>query len=218
MPMQLINLDHSPYAARIRIQIRKKNLPIEVIPPPVALKSDEFKQRFTLGKVPVLLLEDGGYLPESVAIMEYLEDSFPTQALRPKSALAAARSRVMVSYADTHLGPALFPLFRLLLGVDPNVDAAKQAAAMRVEFDKLDRWLQQDTPLEQRALHLGDIALIPTLWYCTALLPIVQQPNVWEEFPQVVAWWRWVNTDPAVVATLEEMTTAFNAFAASLKK
>ncbi|MCB0197996.1 MAG: glutathione S-transferase N-terminal domain-containing protein, partial [Anaerolineae bacterium] len=57
--MKLINLDHSPYAARIRIQIRKKNLPIEIIAPPLPLKSPEFMQKFTLGKIPLLELDDG---------------------------------------------------------------------------------------------------------------------------------------------------------------
>ena len=216
--MKLINLDHSPYAARIRIQIRKKNLPIEIIAPPLPLKSPEFVQKFTLGKIPLLELDDGSYLPESVAILEYLEDCYTAIPLRPKSAVATARMRVLMSFADTHFGPALFPLFRALINPDAEINREQQIAAIRAELGKLDRLLAEDIPLSNRTLHLGDITLVPTLWYATAVLPLFGEADILGGFERVLAWWAWVNKDAEISCTLAEMDTAFRAFASTLKK
>lgn len=104
--MRLINLDHSPYAARVKIQILQKQLPIEFIAPPLELKSEAFLQAYPLGKIPLLELDGGQYLAESIAIMQYLEEVFPQPSCMPAKALERANMRVMMSYTDTHLGPA----------------------------------------------------------------------------------------------------------------
>ena len=72
--MKLYNLDHSPYATRVRMQIHKKGLEIAIEPPPDALGTPEFLARFPMGKIPVLELDDGSQLPDSWVIMDYLEE------------------------------------------------------------------------------------------------------------------------------------------------
>ena len=57
--MKLINLAHSPYAARVRILAYAKGLELELVPP-AGLSTPEFKQFNILGKVPVL--DTGEYL------------------------------------------------------------------------------------------------------------------------------------------------------------
>ena len=66
--MKLYNLDHSPYASRVRTQIRKKGLDIEFAAPPVELRTPEFNQRFPMGKIPVLELDDGSQVPDSWSV------------------------------------------------------------------------------------------------------------------------------------------------------
>src|SRR5207244_869525 len=46
-----------------------------------AHKSPEFKQKNSLGQLPVLELDDGSHLSESVAICRYFEELHPTPAL-----------------------------------------------------------------------------------------------------------------------------------------
>ena len=101
--MKLYNLDHSPYATRVRVQIRKKELDVAIEAPPVALGSPEFIQRFPLGKIPVLELDDGSQLPDSWVIMEYLEDVMPALPLRPQGARACAHMQLLARYTDTYL-------------------------------------------------------------------------------------------------------------------
>src|SRR5262245_34715467 len=91
MPMQLYHADLSPFAARIRLAIYAKALPIALAPPPGGLGSEEYKRLNPSGKVPALVLDDGSVLPESEVILEYLEDRFPAPALRPSTAEERAR-------------------------------------------------------------------------------------------------------------------------------
>ena len=81
--MKLYNVPLSPFAARCRIQIYAKKLPIELVDPPGGLGSESYRRLNPTGKVPALQLDDGFVLPESAVIGEYLEDRFPEPALRP---------------------------------------------------------------------------------------------------------------------------------------
>lgn len=210
--MKLVNIDHSPYAARVRIQVRKKNLPVEMIESPVPRKTPAFFQAFPLGKIPLLQLDSGEYLPESIAIMEYLEDCFPAPALRPDSPLQRAHMRVLSGFTDTHLGPALSPLFRVLLLADAGVDKVAQLGAVRAELEKLDHWLAATTSPAERSLHLGDLVLAPTFWYALTLASLFGNGNIHSGLQQVQNWWTWVNNDTEVERAVGEMDSAFRTF------
>jgi len=69
--MKLYDLSNSPCAARLRIQIRLKNLPVAMDEPPFALCSSEFLEAFPPGKLPLLLLDDDSTIAESTVIMDY---------------------------------------------------------------------------------------------------------------------------------------------------
>src|ERR1700710_1641688 len=54
----------------------------------------EFRSKNPLGQIPVLELDEGGrrvFLTQSLAIIEYLEERFPTPALLPREPVARAR-------------------------------------------------------------------------------------------------------------------------------
>ena len=64
--MKLYSSPFSPYAARVRAQIRLKNLPIAIEPPPGGLRTAEYRAVNPTGKVPALLLE----LPDRNAVIK----------------------------------------------------------------------------------------------------------------------------------------------------
>ena len=110
--MRLFNLDLSPFAARCRIAIRKKGLPVELVPPPEGgARSDAYRLLNPLAKIPALVLGDGAVIPESEVILEYLEDAFPEPPLRPSLPEARARMRLLARIADLYLVP---PMGRLV--------------------------------------------------------------------------------------------------------
>jgi len=103
----------SSCAYRVRIVLGLKG--IEYEPRFVHLVRDggeqyrsEFLQKSPLGQVPVLELEQAGapvFLSQSLAIIEYLEERFPTPALLPKDALARACARELAQIVNSAIQP-----------------------------------------------------------------------------------------------------------------
>src|SRR3981081_1616370 len=91
--MRLYSENSSPFSAPVRLAIYAKGLDIEIEPRPGGLLSANFHAINPLGTIPCLMLENGVPLPESAAILEYLEDKFPAPPLRPESAEARAHVR-----------------------------------------------------------------------------------------------------------------------------
>ena len=94
--MQFYYGSGSPYSWRVQLVLEEKGLPYE----PVLLsfdkgehKSPEHLRRSPHGKVPALT--DGAVtLYESTAIVEYLEERYPTPPLLPADPVARARLRI----------------------------------------------------------------------------------------------------------------------------
>ena len=210
--MQLINLNHSPYATRVRIQIYKKALPVDIVAPTLALKTPEFMSEYPLGKIPLLVVDNNQILAESVAIMEYLEDVFVNQPLRPQNALEAAKSRTLASVTDTHLAPVLLPYFKAMMLPDFTFDEQAQYALVRETLTKIDRWLHTNLRINNRSIYLGDIVLAASYWWVNVVLPNDGNNKVNKDLPALNAWWQWVSSDEAVDRGIHEMETAFTAF------
>jgi glutathione S-transferase len=69
---------------RVTIYLAEKGLSIEIVTVDVAAgehKTPQFLTKNPAGLIPVLELDDGSYIPESSAIVEYLEDIHPEPSL-----------------------------------------------------------------------------------------------------------------------------------------
>lgn len=217
--MKLYDLGISPFSARVRIVARLKNLPITFEVSPDPLRSDEFKAKFPLGKIPLLLLDDGSVIAESWVIMEYLEDAFPAVRLRPADPLACAQMRVLGRFADLYLGPALFPLFGQLTAlVRDAAMVQRQLTATADEVKKLARLIESMPVLGERPLDLGDIALLATMYFVDAIPPLFESRSVLPEYPSVQRWWDRVRGNSAVSLTLGEIESGLQRFLSSIGK
>lgn len=216
--MQLLSSNFSPYSTRVRIQIRKKQLPISIaapVNPP--LRTPEFANTYALGKIPVLLLDDGTSLGESWAIMEYLEARFPDISLRPADALGIAHINMLARYADLHLSPALFPMFVALLSGKP-IDSTQEIARLQQELQKGERLLTALPPFRQRALTIGDIALATNLFFAIETPRLFGCEQMLQPYAQLSDWWQWVNEDVEVRQGIAEMHTALQDFVTSKQR
>jgi glutathione S-transferase len=210
--MKLLNLNHSPYATRVRIQIRKKGLAIDIVAPDLPLRTPEFLAKYPLGKVPVLQCDDGSSLSESTVIMEYLEDTQSGVSLRPDTPMARAQMNLLIRYADTHLGPnALFPIFKMLMAPGEK-DFTSLLPLLKSELQKGENLLKSMPSCQERSLHLGDIALVPTLTYVIELAPLLGMSHVLSDYPVLNSWWQWVLSDAVVADSVAELVAAFKAF------
>jgi len=83
--MKLYNEDNpAPNPRRVRIFLAEKGITMPFVHVPMrqgAHKSAEFMVKNSLGQVPVLELDDGSTLSESIAICRYLEELHPAPSL-----------------------------------------------------------------------------------------------------------------------------------------
>jgi glutathione S-transferase len=100
----------SNYFNVVRAALIEKQLNFEVVITG-ARQDAAFLALSPMGKVPVLETP-GGWIAESVAILEYLDDAFPALSLRPTDVMARARGRQIINVVQMYVeAPArsLFP-------------------------------------------------------------------------------------------------------------
>src|SRR5687768_15157004 len=108
--MQLISLPVSPFAARVRIAIYAKDLNVTLVLPPAGWPKVSHRSIGPIGRVPVLICDDG-IIPESQVILEYLEERFPdARRLLPQPAKERAHARLFSRVVDLYLMPPIVSL------------------------------------------------------------------------------------------------------------
>ncbi len=117
--MQLYGFWRSLATYRVRIAFNLKGIAV----PEIMIDLDrgeqheaKFRQLSPMGAVPALILDDGTALTQSLAILEWIEETEPTPPLLPKNPVARARARALclVTAADTH--PLVVPRVQAYLG------------------------------------------------------------------------------------------------------
>ena len=106
--MKLYGYWRSSSAWRVRIGLGLKGLDYDYVG--VHLKNGEqlgsaHGARNPMHQVPVLELTDGTRLTQSVAILEWLEETHPTPPLLPAEPLARARCRALVEVVNSGIQP-----------------------------------------------------------------------------------------------------------------
>ncbi len=92
--MRLFDGGRAPNPRRVRVFLAEKGVEVPLVPVDMGAmghKSDEIAGRNPLRRLPVLELDDGTVITESVAICRYFEELHPDPALFGKGALGRAR-------------------------------------------------------------------------------------------------------------------------------
>jgi len=106
--MQLYNYFRSSASYRVRIALAIKGLDYDYLP--VHLVKGEHQQpaytaRVGDALVPTLVTDDGAALVQSMAIIEYLDETHPTPALLPADPLARAQVRALAQMVACEIHP-----------------------------------------------------------------------------------------------------------------
>lgn len=106
--MQLYNYFRSSASYRVRIALRLKGLDYDYLP--VHLVKGEhqqptYTQRVGDALVPTLVTDDGAALSQSMAIIEYLDETHPTAPLLPATPLARAHVRALAQMVACDIHP-----------------------------------------------------------------------------------------------------------------
>ena len=98
--MLLIGMFDSPYVRRAAISMRRLGLPFEHRNWSVGADFDRIREFSPLGRVPVLVLEDGTPLVESSAILDAIDDrAGPSRALLPATGISRREALRLMSLA-----------------------------------------------------------------------------------------------------------------------
>ena len=151
-------------------------------------KEPEHLARNPFGTVPTLELDDGTFLVESLAIIEYLEDKFPDGALISGTPEEKGKARDVERIIDLRLGGPMGAFGHMTnspLGLPPDPEgAAEMEKKMQTPLDYLEALLA-----DGRSLLLGDR---PSIADCTlqASLQFVRfvEADVIGERPLLRAW------------------------------
>jgi maleylacetoacetate isomerase len=106
--MKLHNYFRSSASYRVRIALALKGLPFDYVPVHIAKgahKEAAFAAKSAAQLVPLLELDDGRVLDQSMAIIEYLDETHPEPALLPRDAFARAQVRALAQSIACEIHP-----------------------------------------------------------------------------------------------------------------
>jgi glutathione S-transferase len=174
--MPLYDFPQSPNCRKVRIYLSEKGLQVPLRPVNLLAgeqSSPEYLRRNPFGAVPILELDDGAVIPESLAIIEYFEEIHPAPPLLGTNPLSRALVRAWERRAE--LGVALqatrrffhsSPFFANRVEQNPKVvEEAGQTLRARLTLfnDQL-----KNTEWVAGAFSLADITLLVGIDFAAA--------------------------------------------------
>ena len=97
--VRLYHLALSPFCRKVRLVLAEKRIEVELVEDRFWEPGSEILRRNPAGKLPVLRL-DGRMMAESQAICEYLDETHPTPALMPPTAIERYEVRRLCAWFD----------------------------------------------------------------------------------------------------------------------
>ncbi len=207
--MRLYSENSSPFSAPVRVAIYAKGLEIEIEPPPGGLLSAKFHAINPLGTIPCLILESGVPLPESAAILEYLEDKFPHPPLRPDGAEARAHVRLMQRIGELQITTPLVELARLDGHATSDPTFSTWLTRLIRGLSSLQIYLRNEGLAAGPDLTLADCQLAPALFLLPKVARQIGKPNLLAAYPPLLRYVEAVRAHSAVRRVLDEMAPAW---------
>jgi len=205
----------SPYVARVAFAARLKGLTLIPELPPGGIKSAEFLHLNPIGKMPAMEV-DGRPLAESMVLLDYLEDAYPTPALLPASAYERAQSRLLGRIVDLYVTVQARYFFTNMNPATRKADeVAAGVLAYRKSLEQLEHFMGPGPYAVGSTLGYADVAMMPCLQMMASVAGACVVVDPYDGLPRLGSWWRKLQTDPVTVAFIDEYHNAFMNFMAS---
>jgi maleylacetoacetate isomerase len=163
--MKLYGFWRSLATCRVRIALNLKGVPFEEVPIDLVRgdqHADQYKAVNPQAVVPALVIDDDAPLFQSMAIIEYLEETYPKPPLLPANARARARVRglAQIIASDTH--PLIVPRVREFLEKELSIEEARR-----------NRWVQNWVMKGLQAVEAQLVKTTETARFCDGTTPTV---------------------------------------------
>ncbi len=204
-PVKLYNHAQAPNPRRVRVFAAEKGIPIALENVDIlagASRTPEFLAKNPSGGVPVLELDDGMHLAESVAICRYLEALHPEPNLLGRDAREQAEiecwNRRMELELFNTIGRTIAntsPVFQGLWKQFPDYGEA-QRAAVHKRLERMDRELNGKKFVAGDRFTIADITAMVAIDIGGMLAGIKIAP----EFAELTRWHKSVSSRPSAKA------------------
>lgn len=172
--MKLYNYFRSSASFRVRIALALKGLAYEYVPVHLAKGEHRLADYADIAAdqlVPALELDDGTRLSQSMAIMEYLDETYPTPTLVPANALDRARVRALAQSIACEIHPInnlrVLKYLSKELKVDEETKNTWYRHWVRTGLESFERQLAQQPPSPYcfgDTPTLADCCLVPQIF------------------------------------------------------
>ncbi len=201
--MKLYYFPLSTYSQKVLIALYEKS--IEFTPELVSLFDDAareaYRKIYPLGKVPLLVLDDGHRVPESSIIIEYLDTHFSNEPkLIPDDRDASRQVRFKDRMYDNYLNESVSALiFESWKPESKRNQELIERSRFRigVMYDFMEKNLESQTWTNGENFTLGDCAAAPPLFYAREVAPF-------EDRPDIAAYWQRLQDRPSIRRVLDE--------------
>jgi glutathione S-transferase len=210
--MKLYSADLSPYSARIRMQIYAKSIADIEIELPEHWGMPKFRERFPIGRVPVLDI-DGDLIPESEVIAEYLEEIYPEPSLLGATPRETAHIRMLARLGDIYILNNTFMLSRLTGALSRRTPTPARDDAVTLQLadevvrslKALDKFIGKDGFACCGRITLADCALVPGLFFVENVMPGAGVDAPIPAIANVAAYWAAIQKNEHAARVLIEL-------------
>ena len=201
--MKLIGSLTSPYVRKTLIVFTEKKIEVPLVVEDVWSKTSEITSSNPLGKVPCLVMDDGGAMFDSRVIVEYADTLSPVNKLIPSTGKDRAAVKTWEALADGIVDAAL------LVRLEPTWHPGNQASQPWIDrqLDKINNGLKAMSDglndhewCFSNQMSLADIAVGCALGYLLFRFPNIQwqasYPNLDKLYQKLMKRPSFVQTNP----------------------
>lgn len=199
--MKLIGSHTSPYARKVQIVFIEKKIDVPMVVENVWSADTSIHQSNPLGKVPCLIMDDGGAMFDSRVIVEYADTLSPVNRLIPNSGKERAAVKTWEALADGILDAAI--LARLEKTWRPSNEQSqawydRQFVKIQNSLEAMANGITNKPWCHGNALSLADISVGCALDYLSFRFPEVK----WQkQYPNLAALLDKLQTRPSFIQT-----------------
>ncbi|MFL2697631.1 MAG: glutathione S-transferase family protein [Gammaproteobacteria bacterium] len=201
--MKLYDFPGAPNPRRVKIFAREKDIDLELVNCDMQKrehKTPEFLKKSPSGKIPVLELEDGRCISESIAICRYLESIVPEPNLFGKDSFeisyVESRNRHIELELWTQIGISWVngPIVASM-GLFEQIPDAKKASDLNVAayYKRLDREFYSSEYVAGNRYTVADITLLSAIDFASSMVDL--KPS--ESLKNLNRWHETINSRPS---------------------